>query len=429
MPVLDRCLESRLFRAASLVLFVVGATLLTFGHPAEFPTPYRIDLDVYRTGAQVFLDGGALYGVLPELANGKVLPFTYPPIAAALFRVFTTIPLWVGSLLLTCASIACVTVTLRLVLQRVCDRPKAQLWWLVVAVMAIGLWFGPIKETLSFGQVNAVLMLLVVVDALYGRGRRWGGMLIGLAIAIKLTPAVFLLLLVLRRDWRGALRTVASFLAFTGMGFLLMPKDSVEYWTSALLDPSRIGGLAYASNQSINAVLVRLGLEGGARTVVWFVVALMIGLFIAWVAGRLMAFGHDTAATIAVAFAALFCSPVSWGHHWVWALPLVLLMLVWATRSDVRPLPWLLLAGGGTVVFLTTPQWWFPTRKNAELAWTPVQQFVGSAYLVWALCALLTMGLLAQRLGRPDRGAGESTRVLWPGLFSRPTRRSSIMSG
>jgi len=403
-----------------LVLFVVGAALLTFGRPAKFPTPYRIDLDVYRTGAQVFLDGGALYGLIPALANGKELPFTYPPIAAALFTVFTPMPLWVGSLLVTCASIAGVAITLRLVLQNVCNRPKPQLWWLVLAAMAIGLWFGPIKETLSFGQVNAILMLLVVVDARYGRGRWWGGMLIGLAIAIKLTPAVFVLLFVLRRDWRGALTTVASFLAFTGVGFILMPRDSVEYWTSTLLDPGRIGRPAYASNQSINAVLVRLGLEGFTLTVVWFVVALVIGLFIAWVAGRLLTFGHDTAATITVGFAALFCSPVSWGHHWVWALPLVLLMLVWAMRGEVRPLPWLLLAGTGSVVFLTTPQWWFPSPKGAGLAWTPMQQFIGSSYVVWALIALLFVGLSAHRLGRADRDIVKPPTVFLPGLFSRP---------
>ncbi len=399
---------------------MAGAVLLTFFHPARFPTPYRIDLDVYRTGAQVFLDGGALYGLIPELANGKELPFTYPPIAAALFTVFTPIPLWVGSLLLTCASIACVAITLRLVLQNVSARPKAQLWWLVIAAMAIGLWFGPIKETLSFGQVNVILMLLIVVDALYGRGRWWGGMLIGLAIAIKLTPAVFLLLFVLRRDWRGALTTVVSFLAFTGVGYLLMPRDSVQYWTSTLLDPARIGRLAYASNQSINAVLVRVGLEGNMRTVAWFVAALVIGLFIAWVAGRLLTFGHDTAATITVAFVALFCSPVSWGHHWVWVLPLVLLMLVWATRAEVRPLPWLLLAATGTFVFLTTPQWWFNTKRNAELEWTPMQQIIGSSYLVWALIALLFMGLSAHRLGRADSDIAEPPTILWPGLFSRP---------
>ncbi|MGO1384652.1 MAG: glycosyltransferase 87 family protein [Arachnia sp.] len=423
---LGRLLSSRLFRGGSLALFVVSVAILALGHPASFPTPYRIDLDVYRTGAQVFLDGGDLYGAIPALANGKELPFTYPPIAAALFTVFTPIPLWVGSLLLTCVSMCSVALTVFLMLRRVTEFKSGRLWWVVVAVLAIGLWFGPVRETLSFGQVNAILMLLIVLDALYGRGRWWGGMLIGLAIAIKLTPAVFLLLFVLRRDWRSALTTTASFLAFTGLGFLLMPDDSMQYWTSTLADTERIGGASYASNQSINAVLLRLGLEGSTRNVAWFAVALVVGLFIAWVAGRLLRYGHHTAATITVAFAALFCSPVSWGHHWVWGLPLVLLILAWAMRPEVRTLPWFFLAGSGGVVFLATPQWWFPGTRNAELMWTPLQQLVGSSYLVWALIALLSMGLAAHRLGRSDSDGAETSTVLFSKLFSRPRSRVDL---
>src|SRR5215469_6331567 len=46
---------------------------------------YRIDLDVYRAGATVFLHGGDLYAHLPTLAHGHALPFTYPPFAAVAF--------------------------------------------------------------------------------------------------------------------------------------------------------------------------------------------------------------------------------------------------------------------------------------------------------------------------------------------------------
>lgn len=393
----------RSLRWVGLAVFLVSAAVLTFGTPDTFPVPYRIDFDVYRTAAQVFLDGGSIYGPLPTLSQGTDLPFTYPPIAAVLFTVFAVMPLWLGSTLLTLGSIACVGLVVRIVLGQTCELPKAGLWWLVAAVMAVGLWFGPIEQTLFFGQVNAMLMALVVVDAVFGRGRWWGGTLIGMAIAIKLTPAVFLLLFVLRRDWRGAATTVVSFLAYTGIGHLLMPRDSLEYWTQALFDTRRIGRVAYASNQSINAVLARLGLEGGTRTLVWFVVALAVGLLIAWVAARLLAHGQHVAATVTVGFAALFCSPVSWGHHWVWSLPLVVLMLVWAARRDADTQRWLWLAGTGTLVFLTNPQWWFPNRDFPEVAWTPLQQILGSTYLIWSLIALVVIGRSAHRLGQADK--------------------------
>ncbi len=426
---IEKYQNSRPFRWGALSVFLVGVGVLTFVLPSGFPTPYRIDIDVYRTGAQVFLDGGDLYGPMPELSQGAHLPFTYPPIAAALFTVFAIMPLWVGSTLLTLASIACVAVVLRIVLRRISDRPSAELWWLVTGAMAIGLWFGPVRETLAFGQVNAVLMALVVVDAILGRGKWWGGTLIGLAIAIKLTPAVFLVLLVLRKDWRATAMTGVSFVAYTGIGHLLMPADSAEYWTRTLVDTGRIGGLAYAANQSINAVLYRAGLEGSTRTLAWFVVSLMVGLFIAWVAGRLLAFGHQVAAVVAVGFAALFCSPVSWGHHWVWSLPLVVVLLTWAVRRDPRGTGWLWLAASGTVVFLVTPQWWFPNENNVELQWNALQQLVGSAYLLWSLIALTCMGLFAHRIGEEDRFSEEAPRVLWPSLFRRPGHHSAPPDG
>lgn len=395
----ERFLGSHAVRWTVLATAVVGAFVLTFVW-GGFPAPYRIDLDVYRTGAQVFLEGGSIYGPMPELAEGARLPFTYPPIAAALFTVFAVMPLWAASTLLTVVSLGALALTLRIMLSGVSGRPRAEQWWLVAGAMAVGLWFGPVRETLTFGQINIVLMALVVVDAVRGRGRWWGGALIGLAIAIKLTPAVFLLLFLLRRDWRGGVTTVVSFLVYSGIGHLLMPADSLKYWTETLSDTGRIGGAAYASNQSINAVLHRLGIES---TLTWFVVAMIAGLLVAWVAWRLLKFGHDIAATVVVGFAALLCSPVSWGHHWVWTLPLTLLMLVWAARQPSGGTRWLSLVGVGAFIFLTTPQWWFPNTNDLELDWTPLEHVVGSSYLVWSLIALVTIGLSAHRVGRGDR--------------------------
>lgn len=403
MEMVDRYLGNRFLRWGALGLALIGAVRLLLWPSGR--VTYRIDLDVYRTGAQVFLDGGELYGPLPKVFQGLDLPFTYPPIAAALFTVFTIIPLWLASVLLTLVSVGCVAVVLRIVLGQTCERPLAQLWWLVAAAMAGGLWFGPIRETLVIGQVNAVLMALIVVDAIHGRGKWWGGSLVGLAIAVKLTPAVFLLLFVLRKDWRGAASTGVSFLVFTGIGYFLMPQDSLEYWTHTLLDTDRIGNAASKSNQSINAVLYRIGLDGGTRFLVWLVVSMIVGLLIAWVAMRLLKYGHDVAATISVGFVALFCSPVSWGHHWVWSLPLVVLMLVWAARTDADEKRWLLLAGSGAAVFLIRPQWRLPYGNNIEMQWSALQQLVGSAYLVWGIVALVVMGFSAQRLGRGDTSA------------------------
>src|SRR5699024_4942311 len=124
-------------------------------------------------------------------------------------------------------------------------------------------------------------MALVLVDVLRGRGRWWGGTLTGLAMAVKLTPAVFLLYFVLRRDWRGLATAIGSALAFTGIGHLLAPEDSVRYWTFAIGAAARSGGLRFSYNQSANGVVYRLGREGPA--------APAVGVVVAWRGGRAIA--------------------------------------------------------------------------------------------------------------------------------------------
>lgn len=419
----DRYLASTTGRVVVVVLAVIGTLVHTIGIPflQKIP-PYRIDLDVYRVGGQVFRDGGDLYGELPQLAEGASLPFTYPPLSAQLFSLLTLVPLAVASILITAATIAVLAYVVQLVLTRTCDRPQRDLWWLSLAVTAVALWSGPIRETIGFGQVNVFLMALVLVDVIRGRGRWWGGVLVGLAMAIKLTPAVFLLYFFLRRDWRGLATAVISALAFTGIGHLLAPDDSVRYWTFAIRDPGRIGGLAFTSNQSVNGVVHRLGLEGGSASVVWFVASAVVGLGIAWVAWRLLRGGHEVAAAVAVGHVALFCSPVTWGHHWVWAVPAVVLTLVWADREsrndDDNDRTWLIMACAGVVIFLGTPQWWFPNHEDRELGWGPVAHLVGNAYLIWAAVFLVLLGLRAFRLGRPDLGGDDRKPALFVGSAS-----------
>ena len=391
--ILDGYLRRPALQWMALVALLAGAVIRTVLLPNQPPTPYRIDIDVYRTGAQVFLDGGDLYGQIPPLSQGTELPFTYPPIAAIGFVVFAIMPLWVASALLTVASIATLGMRLHVVLASVLERARREVAWIAVAFTAALLWLSPVRETLDFGQINILLMVICLVDAIAGRGRWWGGTLVGLAIAIKLTPIVFFLLFFLRRDWRAMLTGAASFLAFTGLGFLVMPSASVEYWTSTLSNTDRIGDPGYAANQSINGLLARFQIDSG---LVWFLVAVVVGLFCGYVAWRLLQQGHHAAAVLAVAASALFCSPVSWTHHWVWVVPLLALFIAWGT-----PIWWGLAALGG-LVHAVAPHKIQRSREGIETTWVWWEHILGNAYLLWLLLALLL--LLFVRPPRPSGG-------------------------
>ncbi|MDL9935939.1 glycosyltransferase 87 family protein [Gordonia sp. ABSL1-1] len=390
--VVDGYLRSSWARAAAAVALVVATFAFVFVFPGGAFTPYHVDYDVYRTGAQVYRDGGDLYGTLPQLADGTYLPFTYPPIAAALFTVFTPIPLGIGAQLFTVFSILCLILVLRLVMVSLIDRPSAQVWWLVVPVAALSLGLGPVRDTLTFGQVNIVLMALVVVDLLRGRGRWWSGTLIGLAIAVKLTPLVFVLLLVLRRDLRSAVVAVVSALVWTLLGYLLMPAASAEYWQQTLRDTSRIGNLEYADNLSINGVLRRLGIDSGA---VWFVLAGLAGLLVVWATWRLLRADSQVGAMLAVSMAALLCSPVAWEEHWVWVSPLLVTMAVWGAETSSRRVWWPLTAVGLVVLYVAAHHR-IANGHQVELDWTWWQHLAGASYLIWGLAVLVAMGRCAR---------------------------------
>jgi alpha-1,2-mannosyltransferase len=363
------------------------AILLAFphGHGMAFG-PYRVDLDVYRLGSRAWLGGAPLYGRLPLTMSGARLPFTYPPVAAIVLSLLSVVPMAVASAVLTAASAGLLALVLRACLRSV-DQDGELGGWAVWWLLPPALLLEPVRNTLDYGQVNILLMALVAVDCL-APSRRWPrGSLVGLAAAIKLTPAAFVLFFLLRRDWRAAGMAAASFLAATGVGFALSWHNSVQYWTMTVFDASRVGGLPYAANQSVVGVLTRLGLSQPALAAVWLVVAIAV-VVAAWRGmRRAFATSQDCLALSLNALAGLLISPISWSHQWVWCVP----ALVALTAAGMRHRAWgpLAATAAGIVIFAAGPQWWFPRGHFRELGWSAWQQIVGSAYVGFAAIILV----------------------------------------
>jgi alpha-1,2-mannosyltransferase len=357
--------------------------------------PYRIDLDVYRIGSRAWLDGRFLYGRLPRTMSGAKLPFTYPPLAAVLLSPLALVPMAVASAGLTVLSIGLLALVLRLCLRSMHEAAgQSSAWagrvsWAVWWLLPPALFLEPVRNDLAYGQVNIVLMALVALDCLTpSAGPRWPrGCLVGIAAAVKLTPAAFVLYFVVRRDWRAAGTAAASFLVATGVGFALAWHDSVQYWTETVFDVRRIGDLSYAANQSILGVLDRLGVSHPAVTVAWAAAAIIV-IAAAWRGmSRALAADQFCLAMSLNALAALLVSPVSWSHQWVWCVP-ALLALADATLRHRAPGPAAATALG-IVLFFAGPQWWFPRSHLRELAWSGWEQAVGSAYVFFAAVILL----------------------------------------
>jgi alpha-1,2-mannosyltransferase len=359
---------------------------------------YRIDVHVYRMGAQAWLDGHQLYGdvFFKTWLEDHPLPFTYPPIAAVLFTPFTWISLHDASLIMTIISAVLLVVSTAMVLtalgictaSRPGDVPATCRRYCVagaIVVAAIALNMEPIWSNFDYGQINVVVMTLVLADCLPRRTRWPRGLLLGVAMSVKLTPAVALIYLMLRRERRAVLTALATFAASVLVAAALAPRDSWQYWSSSLFHTNRIGDTALNTNQNFAGVLARMGLTGGLHFVVWAAACTVALALTVWAVRRLLHADEPVLALVCVALLALLVSPVSWSHHWVWSLPTIVTLAVIGYRR--RSLPVLGLAGAGLALMRWSPIRLLHEHSNLR------EQLIGAGYVWWALAVIAISGL------------------------------------
>ena len=118
---------------------------------------YRIDLDVYRTGARVVLHGGDLYGRLPRLGDGHQLPFTYPPFAALCFVPLAILGYSTANWLLTGVTIACVAASLWCFAASTPGQAGARMRRLLPWALPAALLLEPIRSTLTSAMSRTLI--------------------------------------------------------------------------------------------------------------------------------------------------------------------------------------------------------------------------------------------------------------------------------
>lgn len=275
-----------------------------------------IDLQVYRAGGEAVLRGAPLYdgGVLLDL------PFVYPPFAALVFVPLTVLPLPALKVVWTVVGVALVVFVVRRSAALQSGRLDPATTALLAAVV---LTLDPVRTTFYLGQINVVLLALVLADL---TGRPAGGLRgvgVGIAAALKLTPLLFVAYLLLTGRRRAAATAVATFAAAVGLGFLLDPADSAVYWldgTFAAAD--RISPVAGTSNHSLAGLLARVGVPPAAALVVLAVLGIT-GLSVAVRAHRR---GRELLALTLCGLSTAAAAPFAWSHHYVWFAPLVVLL-------------------------------------------------------------------------------------------------------
>lgn len=368
--------------AAGLFACSIAAFLLS---PLSWGWSF-VDIEVYRGAGQALLDGLRLY----DLQFHGFLDFTYPPLAAILFTPLTLVPLAVLKPLVTIINILLLPVVMRLALRLAPVKEwisADQATRLALVAGAAGIWLEPIWSTLGYGQIDLLIAGLVLADLAGPDGGRWKGVGIGVACGLKLTPGIFAVYLLATHRPRPAARSLGTFAATVAVGFALAPRDAADFWGRALMDPSRVGRIESAANQSLRGAYARLFHSPDVETW-WLASALLVGVLgiaLAAAAGRR---GDDAGGFSLCALTALLVSPISWSHHWALAVPVLLLFAVRAHRGCSRPalVAAALAAGiGYSQLILSVPH---PDHRHAELHLDAAQLLAADAYVLLAVLAL-----------------------------------------
>jgi alpha-1,2-mannosyltransferase len=422
-------------------LAVYGVYLRT--HPmTDWMDP--VDLQVYRFGGLIaehvrpYYDprrGSPLYG----WPGYEHLKFTYTPFAALVFT-FLNVPGHTLLLILSVVvSILALVYAVWLAFGALGYRAGLARLGATLLVAAVAFGTEPIQRTLYLGQIELVLMALIMWDMCQPDRYRWKGVGVGLAGAINLVPLIFIPYLLLTRRFRQAAVAIGVFAATVAVGFLVLPADSQRYWVSGVFfQGSRTGFVGWAGNQSLDALITRLtGSVAGAQPgwLIAAVLTLAAGLVVAALLDRA---GHRLAGILACALTGLLVSPVSWDHFWVWIAPAIAAAVGYGygARGALR---W---AWGGLAVAIAglfgawpTGLWneappvggymlgiiWAPPDTNpetylhlgdrpwyAEYHWAGFQLVTGNLYLLAGMALLVLLAAAAVGLHRARSRAGQS---------------------
>lgn len=377
---------------------------------SRHPVPMA-DLLVYRAEGAAVASGQDLYGFR---VTRWQLPATYPPFAALLFAPLARLPLSAARAGCVAANLALLAALVQLSLRLAwppggtsgtgAPRPYRRAT-LVLLGTAAALWLEPVFRTLVYGQINLAVAVLVLWDLTRPEGARGKGFALGIAAGVKLTPALLAVHLALTGRRREAARAAAGFAASAAVGAAVLPGASVDFWTTRLYETDRVGKVWIVDNQSLQGLVARL-LHTPAPGLAWTAAALLTTAAGLAVAARAHRCGRPALGLLCAAVTALLVSPVSWSHHWVWCVPLLILSAartVGAPPRRPRAAPLVALAAA-LAVFYGRSMWLVPHQGDLDLRLPWWEQPLAAPYPLLGL-ALLAGTALSTRADGTGRGS------------------------
>lgn len=288
--------------------------------------------------------------------------YIYPPAFALLVAPLGLLPDTVAGLIWVAVGQAALAASVVVIVRWL--RPPS---WPLTVLVCTTLTFYPVWVDAVQGQANLLVLLLVtagIAGVLQGKPRF--GAYLGAGAALKLTPVILLVWLLLDRRFREAGSMVAGFAALTAVGALLRFHDTLVFFGQVV--PALAPGTAAYANQSLGGLLSRI-FSANPYTRPWialpaaFILATILSvLLVGWWCWRTRE--HSSLVRVA-AFIPLMplLSSVTWPHHLVILLPVLWFGIVAIAERDWPPAPTLGLAGL-LLVFSVVSRWPVGPRFN-----------------------------------------------------------------
>jgi alpha-1,2-mannosyltransferase len=405
-------------------------------HPLGY-TLFPVDLGVYRDGGLIVrhisppYDGKLANPLYDWPLNNESLKFTYTPFAGLVFAVVSFVPWSILPRVSQLVNLAALLVATWCTMSALGYRDRRVLAGGALLGAAAGLLTEPVFRTMYLGQINLILMALIIWDLRQQDSRWWMGIATGFAAGVKLVPLIFIPYLLLTRKFRQAAVATGAFVGTVLLGFVILPGDSKDWWVNGLfIHDGRTGFVGWGGNQSLRAITTRLGGSIDAGTVPWVIAAVIVTVGGLLCAARLYRAGHPMLGILTTALVGLLDSPISWDHHWVWVVPGMMAAAHYAVRGW-RAGRWgraagcSALAGGMFLVFVAWPGilwsvltkgpgnfthgliWAAPNTPVTryvvlgdrpwflEYHWRGLQNLAGNAYVLSGLLLLVILGFTA----------------------------------
>ena len=378
---------------AGLVAFGValgGYVIYMVGHAKGY-TMDPVDLAVYRSGGLIvrhirpYYDPRLAAPLYDWVGYGKLhLPFTYTPFAAVAFALISFVPYQLSLKLSIAVDLVSLLAVVWFTLGGLGYRRYAIRAGATLLGTAAVLWTEPVLRTIYLGQVNLVLLALIMWDLCQpdtDKSRWWKGFGTGIAAGIKLTPLIFIPYLLVARKFRQAGMALAGFAFTVLLGFAILPKDSTKWWFDGLFaQDKRTGFTGWAGNQSLAGLITRLAGSIDNGRLAWIAVAVLVAAAGVVCAGLLDRKGYAMLGLLMAALTGLLISPISWDHHWVWIVPGAIVAAHYAVQAWRRGARRTAIACGLLAVAIVA---WFGAWPTRFFHVTPPNLGTDSLGLLW----------------------------------------------